>query len=129
MTSEEKIIAPVVSIPIECDLDRAIARTTARRVAEALGFKLSEQAQLGSVASNFVDLLLKTRRQHELSFNGVRAIPERVGMQIRCPVPWMTGHASDLAAEALRRQIQHPVDSVELRSDAPPVFIITLWQH
>ncbi len=122
-----KIIAPVVSIPVECAMDRMIARDTARRVAGALGFMPAIQAQIGSVTLYVADLLLNNGDTYELNFFGVRD-NTNTGMCLNSPVWWEDSGTPDKILEALQAKFAKLVDEVEFQADQESPVLLTFWQ-
>lgn len=123
---EVKIIAPVVSIPVECTLDRMIARDTARRVAGALGFLPASQAHIGTVALNLTDILLSSRAAQELEFYGVRD-NATTGMCLSCPVWWLSGCSQDQIVADLQSKFAHLADEIDFQPE-DMLALLTFWQ-
>lgn len=123
---EVKIIAPVVSIPVECTLDRMIARDTARRIAGALGFLPAAQAQIGTVALNLTDVLLRSRTAQELEFYGVRD-NATTGMCLSCPVWWLNGCPQDQIVADLQSKFAHLADEIDFQPE-DMLALLTFWQ-
>jgi hypothetical protein len=121
-----KIVAPVVSIPVECSMDRMIARDIARRITGALGFSPAEQAQFGCVALTLVDLLLRTGQRHELQYHGLRE-GNRVGIKLSCEVQWVRNFSAKKVHYGLRGKFQHLVDEIEFKSISTPVIELISW--
>lgn len=128
MNAERTIIAPVVSIPVECSIDRMIARDTARRVAGALGFSPVQQAQIGLVIISLVDLLLKTNSIHELSYHGIRC-GEQIGLQVACDVCWLSDAPRERVAQGLQMLLGGLTDEIQFEQGNPSVIRLAFWQH
>lgn len=125
--NEIKIIAPVVSIPVECALDRMIARDTGRRVADALGFTPAAQAQVGTAALTLTDLLLKNTTFQELHFFGIRK-DEQVGIRMSCSVPWLASHPESKVFPLFHERFDSLTDQVEFHPGHEPLIVLTFWR-
>lgn len=127
LANEVKIIAPVVSIPVEFTMDRMIARDTARRVAGALGFPPATQAQIGSVTLYVADLLLNNAGSYELNFFGVRD-NINTGMCLSSPPWWKENGDPTAILAALQAKFSKLVDEVEFQTDQEELVLLTFWQ-
>ncbi len=119
---------PVMSVPVEKQMDIMIARNTARRAAGLLGFTPAHQAQLASAASTLAELTLKTGELHTLHFNGVTH-EDKTGIQLSATTPWLAGISVSNVMIALRSKVGDLVDEILIEGEAPPTIIMVMWRR
>jgi hypothetical protein len=125
--STYSIIPPIVSISVEYAVDRLIARDTARRVASALGFVPAEQAQLSVAAARLAESLLAGGQRVEICYNGVLG-ENGVGMQMTCPVPWLTNTTSGEFSQSFEKRGDSLVSDLRIQQGDVPSIVLTTWR-
>mgnify|MGYP005835832957 CR=1 FL=1 len=119
-------VPPVLSVDVEDSMDIMIARDTARRAADLLGFTTACKAQLAAAVAALAETILKANSEGTIHLNGVRDVGSKLGIQVSCEAEWLHTLPRD-EVNQIHEKLSKMVDKVEMVDQNPPMVTLLFW--